>query len=62
MHQLEMYLLKKLTSLRKMGNNVCKLIYGKPRCNKKGEKPPKISILFSRNYAGLKIYHEFVLL
>lgn len=39
MHQLEMYLLKKLTSLRKMGNNVCKLIYGKPHCNKKGKTP-----------------------
>lgn len=23
-----------------MGNNVCKLIYGKPHCNKKGETPP----------------------
>lgn len=22
-----------------MGNNVCKLIYGKPHCNKKGKTP-----------------------
>lgn len=44
-----------------MGNNVCKLIYGKLRCNKKGENFFKISIFFLRNYEGFKIYYEFVL-